>query len=144
MVSIIGLQSSTNCTVDKRLFNYTKINMAVAKSAQINFSNVRVQGCHWSGKSQGNSRSGKSQGILEFVREILNFVESQGNSRKVREISENLYFIRGCGDQLASPKISARAFGARIIFFNTLHSKFAFIHKGLLFETYTGHVQNDY
>ena len=28
------------------------------------------QGCHWSGKSQGNSRSGKSQGILEFVREI--------------------------------------------------------------------------
>ena len=22
------------------------------------------QGCHWSGKSQGNSRSGKSQGIL--------------------------------------------------------------------------------
>ena len=104
----------------------------------------KAQGCHWSGKSQGNSRSGKSQGILEFVREIWNFVESQGNSRKVREISENLYFIRGCGDQLASPKISARAFGVRIIFFNTLHSKFAFIHKGLLFETYTGHVQNDY
>ena len=45
-----------------------------------------TQGCHWSGKSQGNSRSGKSQGILEFVREIWNFVESQGNSRKVREI----------------------------------------------------------
>ena len=45
-----------------------------------------VQGCHWSGKSQGNSRSGKSQGILEFVREIWNFVESQGNLRKVREI----------------------------------------------------------
>ena len=44
------------------------------------------QGCHWSGKSQGNSRSGKSQGILEFVREIWNFVGSQGNSRKVREI----------------------------------------------------------
>ena len=80
---------------------------------------VYQQGCHWSGKSQGNSRSGKSQGILEFVREIWNFVESQGNSRKVREISENLYFIRGCGDQLASPKISARAFGARIIFFDT-------------------------
>ena len=102
------------------------------------------QGCHWSGKSQGNTRSGKSQGILEFVREIWNFIESQGNSRKVREISENLYFIRGCGDQLASQKISARAFGAHIIFFNTLHSKFAFIHKDLLFETYTGHVQNDY
>ena len=34
----------------------------------------------------GNSRSGKSQGILEFVREIWNFVESQGNLRKVREI----------------------------------------------------------
>ena len=47
-----------------------------------------VQGCHWSGESQGNSRSGKSQGILEFVREIWNFVESQGNSRKVREIQE--------------------------------------------------------
>ena len=44
------------------------------------------QGCHWSGKCQGNSRSGKSQGILEFVREIWNFIESQGNSRKVREI----------------------------------------------------------
>ena len=29
-----------------------------------------IQGCHWSGKSQGNSRSGKSQRILEFVREI--------------------------------------------------------------------------
>ena len=28
------------------------------------------QGCHWSGKSQGNSRSGKSQGILK---------KSQGN-----------------------------------------------------------------
>ena len=48
-------------------------------------SNI-YQGCHWSGKSQGNSRSGKSQGILEFVREIWNFVESQENSRKVREI----------------------------------------------------------
>ena len=46
----------------------------------------RYQGCHWSGKSQGNSRSGKSQGILEFVREIWNFVGSQGNSRKIREI----------------------------------------------------------
>ena len=62
------------------------------------------QGCHWSGKSQGNSRSGKSQGILEFVREIWNFVESQGNSKKVREILENFYFIRGCSDQLAYPK----------------------------------------
>ena len=39
------------------------------------------QGCHWSGKSQGNSRSGKSQRILEFVREIWNFVE-------IREIQE--------------------------------------------------------
>ena len=41
-----------------------------------------IQGCHWSGKSQGNSRSGKSQGILELVREIWNFVESQGNFKK--------------------------------------------------------------
>ena len=47
---------------------------------------TRNHGCHWSGKSQGNSRSGKSQGILEFVREIWNSVESQGNIRKVREI----------------------------------------------------------
>ena len=47
---------------------------------------IYIQGCHWSGESQGNSKSRKSQGILEFVREILNFVESQGNSRKVREI----------------------------------------------------------
>ena len=44
------------------------------------------QGCHWSGKSQGNSRSGKSQGIFEIVIEIWNFVESQANSRKVSEI----------------------------------------------------------
>ena len=41
-------------------------------------------------------------------------------------------------------KFSARAFGACIVFFNKLHSKFAFNHKDLLFETYTGHVQNDY
>ena len=41
----------------------------------------KCQGCHWSRKSQGNSRSGKCQGILEFVREICNFFESQGNSR---------------------------------------------------------------
>ena len=39
-----------------------------------------VQGCHLSGTSQGYSRSGKSQGVLELVREIWNFVESQGNS----------------------------------------------------------------
>ena len=51
-----------------------------------NLNTGLIQGCHWSGKSQGNSRSGKSQGILEFVREIWNFVESQGNLRKVREI----------------------------------------------------------
>ena len=44
------------------------------------------QGCHWSGRSQGNSRSGKIQEILELVREIWSFVESQGNLRKFREI----------------------------------------------------------
>ena len=33
---------------------------------------------------QGNSRSGKSQGILEFVREIWNFVEEKlGKLRKI-------------------------------------------------------------
>ena len=47
---------------------------------------VTVSGCHWSGKSQGNSMSGKSQGILEFVREIWNLTKSKGNLRKVREI----------------------------------------------------------
>ena len=34
---------------------------------------IQYQGCHWSGKSQG---------ILEFVMEIWNFVENQGNLRK--------------------------------------------------------------
>ena len=36
---------------------------------------LEMQGCH----GQGNSRSGKSQGILDLVREIWNFVESPGN-----------------------------------------------------------------
>ena len=35
-------------------------------------------------------------------------------------------------------KFSVRAFGARIIFFNTLHSKFTIFHANLLFESYTG------
>ena len=47
---------------------------------------ILMQGCQWSGKSQGNSRSGKSQGILELVREIWKFFESQGNFKKGREI----------------------------------------------------------
>ena len=34
------------------------------------FISNQLQGCHWSGKSQGNSRSGKSQGILFWVREF--------------------------------------------------------------------------
>ena len=50
----------------------------------------KSQGNSRSGKSQGNSRSGENQGILEFIREILSFVESQGNLRKVREIKEIL------------------------------------------------------
>ena len=40
---------------------------------------------------------------------------------------ENLCFIRGCGDQLAYPKNFG--FGARVIFFNTLHSKFVVFTK---------------
>ena len=44
------------------------------------------QDSHWSGKSHGNLRSGKSQGIVETIRVIWNFGESQGNLRKVREI----------------------------------------------------------
>ena len=44
------------------------------------------QGCHWWGKSQGNLVSGKSEGILRLVRKMWNFVESQVNLRKVREI----------------------------------------------------------
>ena len=47
-----------------------------------------LQDCHRSGKSQGNSRSRKSQGILEFVREIWNFVESQGNLRKSEKLKK--------------------------------------------------------
>ena len=35
---------------------------------------------------QGKVREIQGHGILKFVREIWNFVESQGNSRKVREI----------------------------------------------------------
>ena len=38
------------------------------------------------GKVREIQGQGLSQGILEFVTEILNFVESQGNTRKVREI----------------------------------------------------------
>ena len=34
-------------------------------------------------------------------------------------------------------KISARAFCASVIFFNTFHSKFTVFHEELLFETYT-------
>ena len=50
------------------------------------------QGCHWSGKSPGNSRSGKSQGISCGVREILDFEKSQGNTRKSLESQGNLTF----------------------------------------------------
>ena len=50
----------------------------------INRCTVIWQGCHWSGKSQGNSRSGKSQ----------NFVLGQGILRKVREIQENPLKVR--------------------------------------------------
>ena len=53
-----------------------------------------VQGCHWSGKSQG---------ILELVREIWNFIESQGNFKEI-------CFIRGCGDQ----KAYIKNFGLRL------------------------------
>ena len=35
---------------------------------------------------QGKVKEIQGQGILELVREIWNFVESQGNLRKVREI----------------------------------------------------------
>ena len=66
------------------LTNYS-LSVRLSVDLYIPYSTL-LQGCHWSGKSQGNSRSGKSQGILEFVREIWNFVESQGNSRKVMEI----------------------------------------------------------
>ena len=35
-------------------------------------------------------------------------------------------------------KLLARAFAARIIFVNTLHSKFTVFHKNLLYEKYAG------
>ena len=84
---------------------YHMVLCSLPSQNDLHLVNLHVQGCHWSGKSQGNSRSGKSQGILEFVREIWNFVESQGNLRKVREIQENIYFFRGCGDQFSYPNI---------------------------------------
>ena len=49
----------------------------------------KQQGSHGQGKSvknEKNSKSGKSQGILIWVREIWNFVKSQG---KVREFHDN-------------------------------------------------------
>ena len=52
----------------------------------------KSQGNSRSGKSQGNSRSGKSQGIIEFVREIWNIVESQGNLRKRQGNSRKFIF----------------------------------------------------
>ena len=33
--------------------------------------------------------------------------------------------MKGCSDQFAYPTFSGRSKGARIIFFNTFHSKFA-------------------
>ena len=74
-------------------------------------------------------------GILLKVREIQ---EKSGKFKKIYislEVAVISWHIQ---------KFSARAFSARIICFNTLHSKFPFIHKDLLFETYTGHVQNNY
>ena len=44
--------------------------------------------------------------VREKVREFWNFVESQGNLRKVREIKHDLYFIRCCGDQYMTISIS--------------------------------------
>ena len=54
------------------------------------------QGCHWSWKSQGNSRSRKSRGILKNVWEIQNFEKSQGNLTLVREISRFWRIIYSC------------------------------------------------
>ena len=66
-------------------FQCLRPDIFAAPPIRLVLSEPHSQGCHWSRKSRRNS-SGKSQGILEFVREILNLVESQGNSRKVREI----------------------------------------------------------
>ena len=40
--------------------------MNIKNEIKIDIPMIHIQGCHWSGKSQG---------ILEFVREIWNFVE---------------------------------------------------------------------
>ena len=74
-----------SCPRKPPAFNALDLACVAAPPIQLVLSEPHSQGCHWSGKSRRNS-SGKSQGILEFVREILNLVESQGNSRKVREI----------------------------------------------------------
>ena len=62
--------------VENRIMKARTDNQVIENS---NRHGAKYQGCHWSGKNQGNSRLGKSQGILELVREIWNFVESQGN-----------------------------------------------------------------
>ena len=79
---------------------------------------------------QGNSRSGKSQGILEFVREIWNFVESQGNLRK-------FIFHKRLRSSITISKNFQLAPSALPSYFLTLLCKFAIFHKDLLFETYT-------
>ena len=55
-----------------------------------------LQGCHWSGKSQG---------VLELAREIWNFVESQGTLRKVREIFRKFIFHKRLRWSISTSKI---------------------------------------
>ena len=66
-----------------------------------------------------------------------------GNLRKFKDFFKNLYLIKDCGDQLAYQKIFGSRH-ARIIFVNTLHSKFAIFHKKLLYEKFSRHTHNDY
>ena len=86
---LVSYHGDALSTLGCNLFNLVCTVVLILKCVYLRKSRLEIksqQGCHWSGKSQGNSRSGKSQRILEYVREIWNFVESQGNLRKVREI----------------------------------------------------------
>ena len=67
------------------------------------------------------------------------FKKGQGNLRKSISYKRLQWSLAN----KKRKKISARVFGARIIFVDTLHSKFAVFHKNLLYENIYRHAHND-
>ena len=51
-------------------------------------NNCTPHACHWSEKSQGNSRSGKSRGILCWVREVGK-IPSKSGKKSLEFITRN-------------------------------------------------------